>query len=228
MSVLRYGPPRARPDRVAGSAARQPRGRAESVAGIAGPAWIVQPAQGDRRPVPEVCQKRCLAMPHTALCRSGPPQPLSCDVVVRRRGAAWVRVVSALLHTGRDHAPSIGTLVGDLEPPAAFRLRPANVELWLQFLKALDGPRRGCSSRSGCRGGRRPVPAGRRPGSRLRPYCCQRRQGSGMDEGLGTAVSGWTRVTSSARNRFGWVKAAKWPASLISASPLVGASTSAK
>src|SRR5215212_7043094 len=54
-----------------------------------------------------------------------------------------------------------------------------------------------------CRGGRRPVPAGRRPGSRLRPYCCQQRQGSRMDEGLGTAVSGWTRVSSSARNRLG-------------------------
>src|SRR5687767_2147167 len=51
-------------------------------------------------------------------------------------------------------------------------------------------------------------PAGKRPGLRLRPYCCQLRQGSRMDEGLGTAVSGWTRVSSSARNRFGWVKAA--------------------
>jgi hypothetical protein len=78
-----------------------------------------------------------------------------------------------------------------------------NVELWLQFLKAPDGPRRGCSSRSGCRVDRRPVPAGRRPGSRLPPHCCQQRQGSRMDEGLGTAVSGWTRVSSSARNRFG-------------------------
>jgi hypothetical protein len=49
-----------------------------------------------------------------------------------------------------------------------------------------------------------------------------------MDAGLGGAASGRTRVRSSARNRSGWVKAAKWPASSISASSLVGASTSSK
>jgi hypothetical protein len=78
-----------------------------------------------------------------------------------------------------------------------------NVELWPQFLKLPTDRGEVVHRGQGVSGGRRPVPAGRRPGSRLRPYCCQQRQGSRMDEGLGTAVSGWTRVSSSARNRLG-------------------------
>jgi hypothetical protein len=49
-----------------------------------------------------------------------------------------------------------------------------------------------------------------------------------MDERLGATTNGRTRASSSARNRSGRVNAAKWPASWISASPLVGASTSSK
>jgi hypothetical protein len=56
----------------------------------------------------------------------------------------------------------------------------------------------------------------------------RQRQVSRMDAGLAWEATGRTRASSSARNRSGWVKAAKWPASLISASSLVGASTSSK
>src|SRR5215218_4698723 len=114
-----------------------------------------------------------------------------------------------------------------LKEPFGATPRLTNVELGYNSPSSRRTAAR-LSSRLGCRGGRRPVPTGRRPGLRLRPYCCQQRQGSRIDEGLGGDASGWTRTSSSARNRFGWVKAAKWPASLISASPLVGASTSSK
>jgi hypothetical protein len=49
--------------------------------------------------LPEVCQKRCLAMPHTALGRLSRRQPLTCDVVLPRwvpQRCAWC---SRSLHT---------------------------------------------------------------------------------------------------------------------------------
>jgi hypothetical protein len=56
------------------------------------------------RRLPEICQKRCLALPHTALCRLRLPWPLSCDDVVRRgvpHGyARWPRSLHTAEATG--------------------------------------------------------------------------------------------------------------------------------
>src|ERR671910_2141670 len=54
--------------------------------------------------LPEICQKRCLALPHTTLCCRSPPSPLSCDVVVRRevphRFVWWPRSLHTAEATG--------------------------------------------------------------------------------------------------------------------------------
>src|SRR5215217_4977411 len=65
------------------------------------------------------------------------------------------------------------------------------------------------------------------------PACRRRNRGFKrlalrMDQEPGADASGRTRLRSSVRNCSGWVNAAKCPASLMSASPLVGVSTSAK
>jgi hypothetical protein len=55
------------------------------------PARLSRPSAGGSS-LPEICQKRCLAMPHTAPCPLRPPQPIRCDVVVARgvpRRCVW-------------------------------------------------------------------------------------------------------------------------------------------
>jgi hypothetical protein len=63
-------------------------------------------ASGQKAGLPEICQRRRLALPHTAPYRSSPPQPLSCDDVVRRgvrrRRAWWPRSLHTAEATGSE------------------------------------------------------------------------------------------------------------------------------
>jgi hypothetical protein len=72
--------------------------------------------------LPEICQKRCLAMPHTALGRLRPPQPLSCDVVLQRGVSHRYVWCPRSLHTAEVTALSAALILQ--RPPASRARRP--------------------------------------------------------------------------------------------------------